>query len=221
MRLRDRKEAGRILASKLRGYGGAKDLIVLALPRGGVPVAYEIAEELGAPLDVFLVRMLPVPGYDELAMGAVSTGGATVLNADVISYLKIPIATVESAAERERLELEKRRIGYCGPRPAPELDGRTVILVDDGLGAVSTVRTAVQALKQQGPARIVVAVPVGSQSLWDTVCKDVDHCVSLQTPDQFGEATWYEDFIQPGDSEIRDLLCRASRRNHGEGREAT
>ena len=188
--------------------------MVLALPRGGIPVAYEIAEALEVPLDLFLVRTLGVPGYDELAMGAVSTGGATVLNADVINYLKIPTATVDSVVERERTELEKRRAAYCGSRPVPKLEDRTVILVDDGLGAVSTVRYAVHALRQLGTARIVVAVPIASRSLWETVCKDVDHCVSLQTPDQFsGEAAWYEDFVQPPDSEIRELLERASRKD--------
>ncbi len=211
IRLRDRREAGRLLASKVHEYGDTENLMVLAMPRGGVPVAYEIATALEAPLDLFLVRMLGVPGYDEVAMGAVTTGGATVLNSDVINYLKIPTSTVDLVAERERMEMEKRRIGYCGGRASLKVEGRTIILVDDGLTTVSTVRYAVQALKQLGPARIVLAVPIASQSLWDTVCKDVDHCISLQTSDQFGAgAAWYQDFIQPPDSEIRDLIDRAS-----------
>src|SRR5687768_6493919 len=159
---RDRAEAGRILAADLADYAGRPDVVVLALPRGGVPVGYEVARALGAPLDVFLVRKLGLPGQEELAMGAVATGGVRVLNDEVVLGLGIPDWTIDEVARQEERELRRREGLYRGDRPPPEVRGRTVILVDDGLATGSTMRAAVAALRKQGPARIVVAVPIGA-----------------------------------------------------------
>ena len=161
-RFRDRNEAGRRLAEKLRAYANRPDVLVLALPRGGVPVAYEIARALGAPLDVFVVRKLGVPGYEELAMGAVATGGVRVLNDQLVQRLRIPEYVIEAAATREQQELARRERLYRGGRPPPEVRGRTVILVDDGLATGATMRAAIMALRKLQPARIVVAVPTAS-----------------------------------------------------------
>jgi predicted phosphoribosyltransferase len=155
----DRNEAGRLLAEKLRAYASYPNLIVLALPRGGVPVGYEVARALGAPLDIFLVRKLGVPGYEELAMGAVASGGIRVLNEEVVRSLRIPEYVVDAVAAWEHQELARREHIYRGDRPEPDVRGRTVILVDDGLATGSTMLAAIQALRQQQPARIVIAVP--------------------------------------------------------------
>src|ERR1700681_3817309 len=157
---RDRREAGRLLAEKLAAYANRPDVLVLALPRGGVPVAYEVARGLGAPLDVFVVRKLGVPGYEELAMGAIATGGVRVLNDQLVE--RIGEQAIEAIAARERQELERRERLYRGDRPPPDVRGRTVILVDDGLATGATIYAAIEALRQQNPARIVVAVPTAS-----------------------------------------------------------
>src|SRR6266436_1584095 len=161
---RNRRDAGRLLASKLAAYANRPDVMVLALPRGGVPVAAEVARALGAPLDIFLVRKLGVPGHEEMAMGAIATGGVRVLNDDVVRYLRIPASVIDSVAADELRELERRERAYRGNRPEPDVRGKTVILVDDGLATGSTMRAAVAALRAQQPAEIVVAVPVGAQS---------------------------------------------------------
>ncbi len=158
----DRREAGRFLAAKLAEYADRPDVMVLALPRGGVPVAYEVARALHAPLDIFLVRKLGLPGREELAMGAIASGGVIVLNEDVVNALRIPRDVIESVAAAEQRELERRERAYRGDRPPPDVRGRTVILIDDGLATGSTMRAAAAALRKQGPARIVVAVPIGA-----------------------------------------------------------
>ena len=207
---RDRADAGRRLAEKLNGYAGRPDVIVLALPRGGLPVAYEVARALRAPLDVFLVRKLGVPGQEELAMGAIATGGVQVVNQDVVRHFNIPRGIMEVAAKKEQKELERREHAYRGGRPASAVDGRTVILVDDGLATGSTMRAAAEALRRLGPARVVVAVPVAAPQACDEFRAEVDEIVCAATPEPFGAVgLWYEDFSQTTDEEVRDLLKRA------------
>ena len=209
---RDRKEAGRLLADRLKAYAGREDVLVLALPRGGVPVAFEVARELDAPLDVFLVRKLGVPGHEELAMGAIAGGGVRVLNEDVVHYLRIPGGVIEFVAEAEQRELRRREHLYRGDRPTSAVRGRTLILVDDGIATGSTMRAAVKALKQQGPARIIVAVPVAPPSTCDELKSEADEVVCVFMPDQFdGVGRWYEDFSQTTDAEVRNLLEQATR----------
>ncbi|HKZ78828.1 MAG TPA: phosphoribosyltransferase [Pyrinomonadaceae bacterium] len=209
---RDRTEAGRFLAGKLSEYAGRPDVIVLALPRGGVPVAYEVAEALHAPLDVFVVRKLGVPGYEELAMGAIASGGVRVMNERVVNYLDISQGTIEIVTNREKRELERREQLYRGPRPPVSLRGRTVIIVDDGMATGSTMRAAVQALRQQQPTKIIVAVPVGARETCNTFRSEVDTmCVCAITPEPFdGVGLWYRDFSQTTDEEVRDLLARVA-----------
>jgi len=207
---RDRREAGRQVAAGLSRYAGRPDVLVLALPRGGVPVGFEIARALNAPLDVFLVRKLGVPGQEELAMGAIASGGVRVLNEEVMRVLAIPAAVIEAAATREQRELERRERIYRGDRGGPDVRNCTVILVDDGLATGSTMRAAVAALRQQGPARIVVAVPTAAPSTRDEVRAEVDEMVCLDTPEPFyAVGAWYEDFSQISDEEVRGLLERA------------
>lgn len=207
---RDRAEAGRFLATKLSAYAHRPDVIVLALPRGGVPVAFEVAEALRAPLDVFLVRKLGVPGYEELAMGAIATGGVRVLNEDVIRSLKISSRDIDAVAEQEQRELERRERLYRGGRQAPDVRGRTVILVDDGLATGSSMYAAVRALRMQEPARIVVAVPVAPPSTCEELRREADEVVCAATPEPFyAVGLWYEDFSQVSDEEIRNLLRQA------------
>src|SRR6266403_900089 len=182
-RFRDRREAGRLLAAKLTAYANRPDVIVLALPRGGVPVAYEVARALGAPLDVFVVRKLGVPGYEELAMGAVATGGVRVLNDQLVNRLGIPEHIIDAVAARERRELARRERLYRGDRPPPDVRGRTVILIDDGLATGSTMRAAIAALRQQHPARIVVAVPVGAPETCAEFQDEADEAICALTPD--------------------------------------
>src|SRR5262245_29108103 len=181
----DRREAGQRLAEKLARYAGWPDLLVLALPRGGVPVAFEVARALGAPLDVFLVRKLGVPGREELAMGAIASGGVRVLNDDVVRGLGIPDEVIDMVAAEELQELERRERAYRDGRPAPDVRGRTVILVDDGLATGSTMRAAVAALHQRGPARVVVAVPVGSPETCAEFAAVADETVCARTPEPF------------------------------------
>jgi predicted phosphoribosyltransferase len=208
----DRREAGRILAGRLVRYAHRGDVVVLALPRGGVPVAFEVAQALGAPLDVFLVRKLGVPGHEELAMGAIATGGVRLLNDAVVQALAIPPQAIEEVTDAEREELERRERAYHGDRPPTDVRGRTVILVDDGLATGSTMRTAVHALRRQGPARLVVAVPVASASTCDELRGEVDDVVCGRTPEPFyAVGLWYDDFSQTTDDEVRDLLERAGR----------
>jgi erythromycin esterase-like protein/adenine/guanine phosphoribosyltransferase-like PRPP-binding protein len=205
---RDRRDAGRQLAKKLTAYANRPDVIVLALPRGGVPVAYEVARALRAPMDVFLVRKLGVPGYEELAMGAVATGGIRVLNDEVVQRLGIPDFIIETVAAREQQELARRERLYRGGRPPPDVRGRTLILVDDGLATGATMHAAIQALRQQQPARIVVAVPTASPDTCEQMRKEVDEVICGITPDQFqAVGQWYRDFSQTTDEEVRALLA--------------
>ena len=209
-RFRDRVDAGRALAAGLSAYAGRDDVLVLALPRGGVPVGFEVARALGAPLDVYIVRKLGVPGHEELAMGAIASGGVRVLNDSVVQGLRIPESVIDAVAARERAEMERREREYRGGRPAPDVRGRTVILVDDGLATGATMRAAAQALRQQGPARVVIAVPVSAPESCEEFREQVDEIVCTRTPQPFyGVGMWYEDFSQTTDAEVRDLLARA------------
>lgn len=211
---RDRSDAGRILASKLLKFKDRDDVLVLALPRGGVPVAFEVAQVLAAPLDIFLVRKLGVPGHEELAMGAIATGNVRVLNDDVVDYLRIPPRVIDSVARSEMMELKRRELEYRGERPEPDVRGKTVVLIDDGLATGSTIRAAAQALRQQNPARIVVAVPVSAPQPCDEYQIGVDEIICASTPEPFhGVGAWYDDFSQTTDEEVRDLLEKA-RRQH-------
>ena len=211
MIFRDRTEAGRVLAAELTAYANRPDVLVLALPRGGVPVGFEVAKALHAPLDVFLVRKLGVPEQEELAMGAIASGGVTVLNEDVIRVLGISPAEINAVAAEQMQELERRERSYRGDRPAPEVRGRTVILVDDGLATGSSMRAAVKALRQLHPARIVVAVPVASPETCAEFRDEVDEIVCAYTPEPFyAVGFWYEDFSQTSDEEVRELLEQAA-----------
>jgi predicted phosphoribosyltransferase len=209
MPFRDRFEAGRQLATRLQRYARRADVLVLGLPRGGVPVAYEVARHLGAPLDVFLVRKLGLPGHEELAMGAVASGGVRVLNAEVVEGLLVPEQVIDVVATRELRELERRSVAYRGARPPPLLGDKTVILVDDGLATGSSMRAAAQAVRQQAPGRIVVGVPVAPLETCEALAREVDEVVSVVTPEPFyGVGLWYEDFSQTSDKQVRELLRR-------------
>lgn len=208
---RDRAEAGGLLASRLHRFGQRDDVVVLALPRGGVPVAYQVAQDLGAPLDVFTVRKLGVPGHEEFAMGAIASGGAQVLNFETVDMLRIPRASVLHVVDEERRELARRERLYRDHRPYPAVDGKTVILVDDGLATGASMLAAVHALRQKHPARIVVAVPVGAPEVCDLLRRHADEVVCYLTPERlFSVGTWYEDFSQVEDAEVRELLNRAA-----------
>jgi putative phosphoribosyl transferase len=216
-RFRDRREAGRLLAAQLSTYANRPDVLVLALPRGGVPVAAEVARALGAPLDVFVVRKLGVPGHEELALGAIATGGVRVLNEDVVRALQIPDRVIDAVAAKEHEELVRRERAYRGDRPPHDVRGRTVILVDDGLATGATMHAAIRALRQQQPARIVVAVPTASPETCDELKKEVDEVICATTPDPFyAVGLWYEDFSQTTDEEVRELLAQST----GAGRAA-
>ena len=210
----DRRDAGRRLAAKLVKYAGEPDLLVLALPRGGVPVAYEVAELLGAPLDVFLVRKLGVPGHDELAMGAIASGGIRVLNDDVIRALRVDEDTIGAVVAREWRTLRECELNYRGERSRPRVRGRTVILVDDGPANGASMRAAVQALNEEHPKRLVVAVPVAPPETCEAIRAEADEIVCALTPPMFyGVGRWYEDFMQTTDDEVRELLRRTNRRS--------
>jgi len=216
-RFRDRREAGRLLAAHLSAYAKRPDVLVLALPRGGVPVAAEVASALGAPLDVFVVRKLGVPGHEEYALGAIATGGVRVLNEEVVQALRIPDHVIDALAGREQEELARRERVYRGHRPPPDVRGRTVILVDDGLATGATMHAAIRALRQQQPARIVVAVPTASPETCAELKTEVDDVICATTPDPFyAVGLWYEDFSQTTDEEVRELLARGP----GSGRAA-
>ena len=207
----DRTDAGRQLAEELLSYAGRDDVIVLALPRGGVPVAFEVAQRLGVPLDVFVVRKLGVPGHEELAMGAIASGGIRVLNEDVLYVLPDAQSIVEMVTAIEREELKRRERDYRGDRPAPEVRGRTVILVDDGLATGATMRAAAAALRQQDAAKIIVAVPVGAPGTCHEIKSVADEVVCLQMPGSFmGVGQYYEDFSQTTDEEVRELLAASA-----------
>jgi putative phosphoribosyl transferase len=207
----NRAEAGRLLAEKLDKYGGRDDVLVLGLPRGGVPVAYEVAQRLGAPLDVFIVRKLGVPGFEELALGAIASGGVRVLNDDVVRALPNANELIESVTAKEMEELERREQRYRDGRPAPEPRGRVVILVDDGLATGATMRAAVAALRQRGAAKIVVAVPVGAADTCRQFEAEVDETVCVIASEWFqAVGQYYEDFSQITDEEVRELLTRAA-----------
>jgi len=204
---RDRVQAGQVLSQKLKAYADRADVMVLALPRGGVPVALEVARLLHAPLDVFLVRKLGTPGQEELAMGAIASGGIRVLNDEVIQSLHVPESVIDLATVKELRELARRERLYREGRPALDVTGRTVILVDDGLATGSTMRAAVAALRQLKPKRLVVAVPLAAAPTCRDLRGEVDELVCLQTPDPFySVGFWYEDFSQTTDEEIREML---------------
>jgi putative phosphoribosyl transferase len=206
----DRVEAGQILASQLRAYADRADVVVLALPRGGVPVAFKVAQALRAPLDVMIVRKLGVPGHEELALGAIASGGVRVLHRQLVEELALSPTTIEMIAGREQVELQRREKIYRGSRLAVEVAGQTVILVDDGIATGSTMRAAVLALRQQKPARIVVAVPVAPPSVCEELQSAVDELVCLARPvGFFAVGQWYRDFSQTTDEDVRELLGRA------------
>jgi len=211
MLFEDRFDAGRVMASKLGEFSGRNDVVVLALPRGGVPVGYEVAQALRAPFDVFVVRKLGTPGQEELAMGALASGGVTVLNREVIQALGIPRQTINAVVAREERELERREREYRGQRPAASVRGRTAIVVDDGLATGSSMRVAAKALRKEAAAEIVVAVPVASPSTCSEFELEVDKVVCATTPEPFSAVgQWYRNFSQTTDEEVRDLLARSA-----------
>lgn len=207
---RNRVHAGRLLAQALQEYAGRFDVIVLALPRGGVPVAFEVAAALKAPLDLMLVRKLGTPGQAELAMGAIATGGVRVMNDDVVAMLRISDEVIQAVARREHIELERRQKAYRGNRPPPQLRDKCVILIDDGIATGATIRSAVKAVRSQRPARIVVAAPMAPAETVDVLKREADEVVCLATPEPFTAiGCWYEEFPQTSDGEVKDLLARA------------
>lgn len=211
---KDRRDAGRKLAQKLSVNAGKPDILVLALPRGGVPVAYEVALALSAPLDVFIVRKLGLPGREELAMGAVASGGVRVLNGDIVRMLSIPEEVINIVVKRELRELKRREELYRGNRPTPEVRERTILLIDDGLATGASMRAAIAGLRAQDPARIVVAVPTAAPEACEAFQAEVDEIVCAITPEPFyGVGRWYEDFSQVTDEEVRMLLEEANRQH--------
>ncbi len=215
MQFRDRSEAGRALGAKLEEFANRQDVVVLALPRGGVPVGYEVAHALGAPLDVFVVRKLGTPGQEELAMGAIASGGVRMVNESVVKSFHLSPEQVEAVVAREAQEVERREQQYGEGRKRPEVRDRTVILVDDGLATGATMRTAVAALRAQGPKAIIVAVPVGARSTCELLAREADELVCLVMPrDFFAVGQWYREFPQTSDAEVRELLERAAGQPH-------
>ena len=206
----DRIEAGKVLARLLTAYRQRPNLLVLGLPRGGVPVAFEISQALRAPMDIFIVRKLGVPGQEELAMGAIATGGTRVLNARVIEELGISQQVIDEATRREEQELRRRENAYRGNQPPKRIQGKTVILVDDGLATGASMYAAVLALKQQNPQQIVVAVPVAAPETCEAFTKIVDEIICAATPEPFyGVGAWYEDFSQVTDEQVREIYLEA------------
>lgn len=213
---RDRVEAGQLLAEKLGAYADQPGVLVLGLPRGGVPVAAEVARKLHAPLDVFVVRKLGLPGHEELAMGAIATGGIRVINAEVVEPLRIPDDVIDAVAADEQRELVRRERAYRDDLPAPDVAGKTVILVDDGIATGSTMLAAVGALRQLQAGRIVVAAPTVAPTTFVAIEKAVDELVAVMVPEHFrGVGQWYEDFSQTTDEEVRQLLAQADARLRG------
>lgn len=209
---RNREQAGRVLGERLKTYANRSDVIVLALPRGGVPVGAEVSVALRAPLDVFVVRKLGTPGQPELAMGAIASGGVRVLNEEVVGALQLSSEAIERVAEAEQRELERRERLYRGARPFPDLTDQVVIIVDDGLATGSTMRAVVQAVRQHRPAKVVVAVPAGAPDTCADLREEADEVVCAMTPQPFyAVGLWYEEFEQTSDQQVRDLLERSSR----------
>jgi len=217
LRFRDRIEAGQLLGREIAARlgvidGAIDDAIVLALPRGGVPVGAEVAKTLGVPLDAFIVRKLGVPGHEELAMGAIASGGVRVLNRDVLDYARVTQQQLDAVAAREERELARREAEYRGNRAPLDVRGRTVIIVDDGLATGSTMRAAVQALRAMEPKRIIVAVPVGASQTCEDLREIADEIVCLRTPEPFeAVGLWYDDFTQTTDAEVHALLSKNPR----------
>ncbi len=208
---RDRADAGRQLAARLEDYKGKAEVLVLALPRGGVPVAFEIATAINAPLDVMTVRKLGTPGQPELAMGAIATGGVRVMNEDVLRMCAISEEAIAAVAERELKELARREQAYRGDRERPEIAGKVVILVDDGVATGATMRAAIAALRQLAPAKIVVAVPHGAEETCETLRREADELVCLATPWPYmAVGRWYQNFTQTSDAEVARLLAAAN-----------
>lgn len=207
----DRSEAGKVLATKLTAYAHRRDVLLLALPRGGVPVAAEVAKALHVPLDVFVVRKLGVPGREELAMGALAAGGIRVLNPEVVQMLQIPTQVIDIITEREQREIARREQLYRDGRPLPSVRDRVVVLIDDGLATGATMRAAARVLRQQQPARLIVAVPVAAPSVCKEFQAEVDEVICVKTPEPFyGVGYWYEHFSQTTDQEVHDLLAQTS-----------
>ena len=207
---KDRVDAGKRLAKELSKYANRSDVLILALPRGGVPVAFEVAKELNVKMDVFIVRKLGVPGNEELAMGAISSDNIRVLNEDVVRSFQIPERVINMVAENELRELERRERAYRGDRPKPEISGSTVILIDDGLATGATMRAAAAAIKIKNPAKIVVAVPTGAPDTCELFRREVDEVICVATPEPFyGVGAWYGNFSQTTDEEVCDLLNKA------------
>ena len=208
VRFRDRTDAGRQLGAEVvKRLGDRGDTLVLALPRGGVPVGYEVARALRAPLDVFIVRKLGLPGHEELAMGAIASGGIEVLNDEVLGWMPVSRASIDAVADRERRELARREKEYRGNRPPIDVAGRTVVIVDDGLATGSTMRAAVRALRKMNPKMIAVAVPVGARETCTSLGQEVDEMICLRTPEPFDAVgQWYADFSQTSDEEVHELL---------------
>ena len=210
-RFADRRHAGITLARRLQQFANRTDVVVLALPRGGVPVAHEVARSLGAPMDVFVVRKLGLPGHPELAMGAIASGGVQVMNDDVATWYRPSTAAIEAVARAERMELERRERAYRDGRPPVPIEGRIVLLVDDGLATGSTMRAAVLAIRRLRPARVVVAVPVGARETCESLEDIADEVVCALKPEPFSAVgLWYVDFSQTGDGEVRQLLAAHS-----------
>ena len=217
MLFRDRTEAGRVLADRLAAYANYPDALVLALPRGGVPVAFEIAEALNLPLDIFVVRKLGLPGHEEFAMGAIATGGAHVLDQDLIRQLSLSNEIVERIVAREQRELERREQTYRGQRPVLDVRNRIIIIVDDGLATGSSMRAAIAALRKKRPTKLIVAVPVGARTTCSELEALADEVICLETPANFSAVgLWYRDFSQITDEEVNDLL--ESNRKNSEAR---
>jgi predicted phosphoribosyltransferase len=209
---RDRYDAGELLAEKLTGFANKPDVIVLALPRGGVPVGAQVARRLNVPLDVFVVRKLGLPGHPELAMGAIASGGVRVLNGDVVNSLRIPDEVIDAVTAKELQELQRRERSYRDDLPPPEVEGKTVIVVDDGVATGSTMAAAVGALRQLGAGRIIVATPTIARSTYNDLRTSADEVVAVIVPEEFyGVGQWYEDFTQTSDEEVQELLREMNR----------